>query len=147
MKRLFWITSVIACVSGCAVPLFMEEAGSRQVGRDFYAYRAQFMSGELAIAMVKLVADDGAAVLCAAVGHDAAADEVAAEIITRWLKGRKVSVNGELIAADLSFATSFEKIEMLGETANCVEVDTPSGDLERPDYEVTGPPTFNSFWD
>ena len=147
MKRWFWIAPVIACVSGCAVPLFMEEAGSRQVGRDYYAYRAQFLSGELAIAMVKLVVDDGASVLCAAVGHDAAGDDPAAEIITRWLKGRKVSVNGELIAADLSFASAYEKLEMLGETANCVEVDTPLGDLERPKYEVTGPPTFNSFWD
>ena len=147
MKHLFWIAFGVSSLSSCAAPLFMEEAGSRQVGRDFYAYRAQFTSGELAVAMVHLGSNEGGAVLCAAVGHDAGDDEVASEIITRWLKGRKVSVNGDLVAADISFATSYDKIEMLGEAANCVEVDTPSGDLDRPVYEVTGPPTFNSFWD
>ena len=131
--------AVIAALAGVATAcgsVTHESAGGKIVDGAFQRQTVNFRSGYSAEIAMALNGPE----LCVAMGHDASKDGVFSdELIEKWLRLRRLSVGGEVLVGDLSFAPIYQQIDLEGVTASCVRVQPASAAVLDERIEVTGP--------
>ncbi|MBX2856739.1 MAG: hypothetical protein KTR21_17255 [Rhodobacteraceae bacterium] len=132
LRRGFWAVAALFCVfwmstgvSACSGFLELEEEddSERVVDASFQRHQIRFESGYRAEIAMALREDAETALLCVALGHDAAEDGISGdEAIENWLRLRRLQLGGENLVADLDFAPVYDQTELDGVSAACVEV-------------------------
>ena len=115
-------------VSACSGWLELEDVeeldpGPRLVDASFQRHQVKFPSGYRAEIAMALSNETDVPLLCVALGHNAAGDGLSGEdAIAQWLRRRRLELGGENLVADLAFAPVYDKTELDGVVAGCVEV-------------------------
>lgn len=129
------IAAVLTGVAACG-SVTRENAGQKVVDGTFQRQPVSFRSGYSAEIAMSLSASE----LCVALGHDASKDGAFGdELIEKWLRLRRLSVGGEVLVSDLSFAPLYQNTELDGVAAACVRVQPASAAVLDERIEVTGP--------
>ena len=130
------LVAVLAAGAAACGSVSREAMGQRVVDGTFQRQSVSFRSGYAAEIAMALNGSE----LCVAVGHDASQDGTFGdELIEKWLRLRRLSVGGERLVGDLSFAPVYPKTDLEGEAANCVRVQPASASVIDERIEVSGP--------
>ena len=145
-----WAASAVCCVlmlasislGGCTGLFELEEQddSERVVDASFQRHQIRFESGYRAEIAMALNEDADPALLCVALGHDAASDGLSGdEAIEAWLRLRRLELGGENLVSDLDFAPVYDQTELDGVAAACVEVSPSRALADDERINVSGP--------